>query len=148
MPCLTLPHLDAYRRNHSLKNLRIVLRTAVTIRERQNPRVRLGLLLVMGSRAKVGLVTVDAVIQSLHQTPYGYPENFANTEQRRDRDGPSRFDLLPMSRRKTERNHVLLREAALLSQATNSLPQRFEEYPLLRHAPSCSVPRAKTPRAD
>ena len=48
-------------------------------------------------------------------------ENVADTYERPDCDGTPCFDLLPVPRRETERDHVLLVEAALLPQPADSL---------------------------
>jgi len=51
----------------------------------------------------------------------GNAEGLANPEQGRERNGPSGFDLLPVSRREAKRNHILLAE-------TFGFPKRAETH--------------------
>ncbi len=73
---------------------------------------------------------------------------FANPEQRREGYGAARLNLLPVTRRKSERDHIFLRVAAPLSQVADSLAESEKEFMLIRHLRPCRVTRAKTPRAD
>jgi len=53
-----------------------------------------------------------------------------------------------MTGREPKRNHILLTVSVLLTQSTDTLPQRFEEFSFVYHAEVCTVARAETPRAD
>jgi hypothetical protein len=55
---------------------------------------------------------VYAFIKALQQTSNRYVEGFADPKQSRHGDGPSCFNLLPVSRREAERDHVLLAETS------------------------------------
>ena len=75
-------------------------------------------------------------------------EHLADSQKSRNCDGATRLNLLPVSSRKTERDHVLLTVTVLLAQSTDALPQRFEKLLFVYHAAVCTVARAETPRAD
>ena len=55
-------------------------------------------------------MSVDAFIEATEQTSHGHAKHFADPEQSSHSDGPSGFNLLPVSRREAERDHVFLAE--------------------------------------
>lgn len=67
---------------------------------------------------------------------YGNPnlERIANPEERHHCNRPTRFDLLPMPRRESERNHVLLAVAPPPAEFFDSLAKGLEEFGVIYHA--------------
>ncbi len=103
----------------------------------------------MGRDARsASTASVDAFVEALQQTSNRYAEDFADPEQRGHGDGPPGFNLLPVSRREAERDHVFLAETLGFPQLADSSPQPDKEFRLIWHLRVCKVPRAETPRAD
>jgi hypothetical protein len=92
--------------------------------------------------------SIDALVEAPQQTGDWHTEDLAYPKEGSDRDGPSGFNLLPVSRRKTERNHIFLAEAFGLPQVADSSAQPIKEFSLIWHLRLCRVSRAETPRAD
>ena len=90
---------------------------------------------------------IDSSIQVPHQLCHRYFKHFADAQERGDRNGSSRFNLLPVTGGEAEANHILLAVAALLAKLADSLAQGAEEFTLI-HTPVCSLLRADSPRAD
>ena len=95
-----------------------------------------------------GLCAVDASVEAAHEARHGNVKDFADAQERRNGDWTPGLNLLPMSRRETERDHILLGIAVLSPQTAHSLAQRTKELLLIRHMLGCRLTRAKTPRAD
>jgi hypothetical protein len=57
-------------------------------------------------------------------------QRIANTKKGRDNGGASGFDLLPVSSRKPERNHVFLAVPPLLSKGSDPLSQTPQKMQL------------------
>jgi hypothetical protein len=93
-------------------------------------------------------MSVDAFVEALQKTRDRHTEDFADSEQRGHSNWPSRLNLLPMPRRESERDHVLLAETSGLPQLADSFSQTVKEFRLIWHPRVCRVPRAETPRAD
>lgn len=67
---------------------------------------------------------------------YGNPnfERIANPQKRHHCNRATGFDLLPMPRRESECNHVLLAVAAPPAEFFDSLAKRFKEFGVIYHA--------------
>jgi hypothetical protein len=61
-------------------------------------------------------------------------KGLADSENCGDRNWPSRFNLLPMSGRKTKGDHVLLAVSAFLAQLSHPLTEISEKFHGVRHA--------------
>lgn len=75
-------------------------------------------------------------------------QRVADAEQSLHRNRPAGFDLLPMTGRETERDHIFLTEVPALPYVADPKPQIPEECGFIDHAPVCRGTRAETPRAD
>jgi hypothetical protein len=93
-------------------------------------------------------MSVDALVKAGQETGNWYAEDFANSKQGRYGDGPPGFNLLPMSRREAEGDHVFLAQTSRFPQLADSFSQPVKEFRLIWHLRVCRVPRAETPRAD
>src|ERR1700752_4675069 len=71
-----------------------------------------------------------------------------NTQKRAHCDWAARFNLLPVSRRKTKGNHVLLRVASSLLEFLDSQAQGTGKPILIFHAVVCRFLGPETQRAD
>jgi len=87
-------------------------------------------------------------IQTLNQLGHRQFEYLADAEEGGHCDGPSGLHLLPVASGEAERQHILLRIAALLAKLSHLRAQCAEECFLIRHPLRCKVLRAETPRAD
>src|SRR5580700_694718 len=87
-------------------------------------------------------------VEPANELRHRYFEGVADSKQGQHRNWSPCFDLLPVTCRETESNHVFLSEASSLSQASNPASQSMKEPLLIRHGLVCRVGRAKTPRAD
>ena len=82
---------------------------------------------------------VDALVQSHHQLGHWHLEHLANPQQGRDRNWPSRFDLLPVPGGEPKRQHVLLTVAMLLAKRAHLGTQSAEKLFLIRGTQVCKV---------
>ena len=93
-------------------------------------------------------MSVDTFVEALENARDGHMKGSAYPKQGRHGDWSAGFNLLPVSRRETERDHVFLAETPSLSQLADSFPQPGKEFRLIWHLPLCRGPRAEIPRAD
>jgi hypothetical protein len=80
------------------------------------------------------LSPVYSLVESSNETLHRNFKGAADPQRGFHRDGPPRFNLLPVARRESERNHVLLAIARFSAQASDPLPQRPEKLRLIYHA--------------
>ena len=119
-----------------------------TIEKNKTLCARIGARSSVPESTCVRSLVVNSSIQSTHNLIHPYLENSANAKERADCDGSARFDLLPMTGRKTERDHILLAVSGLLAQSSDALTHCLEKLCLVYHTSACTVARAETPRAD
>jgi hypothetical protein len=62
-------------------------------------------------------------------------KGFADAEQCLDRDWPSRFDLLPVTRREPKTYHVFLRKSFPLANLADATAESAEESGVIDHPP-------------
>jgi len=75
-------------------------------------------------------------------------ERIANPQKSGHCDWSTRFDLLPMASRESERNHIFLAVAAPFAEVLDSLAQSFKEFDMIYHAATFTFAGPETPRAD
>ena len=76
----------------------------------------------------------DLPVQSTQQLHEWNIERPANSEQRFHRDGPSSLNLLPVTGREAEANHVFLRESLPISNVADTFTESAEECGVIDHA--------------
>jgi hypothetical protein len=82
--------------------------------------------------AQTGSLPLVNILIEISNQLGGYDsKRLADSQQSRDCNWTACFYLLPMPHRETEAKHVFLRIAVLGSQASNSLSQRKEKFPLI-----------------
>jgi hypothetical protein len=79
-------------------------------------------------------MAVDAPVESSDQAVDRNLKDAADTERCYHRNGASRFNLLPVTRGESKRNHIFMAVAALSAQATDSLTQHAKKLRLIYHA--------------
>jgi hypothetical protein len=103
-----------------------------------------------GEETKTSLLFagINIFIQAGYELANSNVKSFANPQQGSHRDRSARLDLLPMTSRKTKRDHILLAVAALFPECPGATSQISEELCFVRHAKAFMATRAKTPRAN
>ncbi len=80
------------------------------------------------------LLSVDSTVKTFEQMGSTDGEGIADAEKRSDGDRPARLDLLPMTSRKTESNHIFLRKALGLPQPFHAFSEGCKELSLIDQA--------------
>jgi hypothetical protein len=79
------------------------------------------------------LFLVDAAIESCQKACSLNVEGIAYSEEGSQGDGTAGFDLLPVTRRKTQRNHVFLSVFLALAETFYPGPESAEEFAFVNH---------------
>jgi hypothetical protein len=79
------------------------------------------------------LFLIDAAIKSCDELCCLNAEGVAYFEESSESDRPARFDLLPVARRKSQRNHVFLSVSLTFTKALYSAPESTKEFELINH---------------
>lgn len=94
------------------------------------------------------LFLIDAAIKTCDESSCLNAEGVAYFEESSESYGSARFDLLPVPRRKSKRNHIFLSIPLTFPEAFYSGPERPKEFAFINHVEAYKRRRAETPRAD
>jgi hypothetical protein len=84
------------------------------------------------SRAALSFL-IDAAIKSCDELCRLNAEGVAYFEESFESDRPARFDLLPVARRKSQRNHVFLSISLTFPEGLYSASESTKEFALINH---------------
>jgi hypothetical protein len=79
------------------------------------------------------LFLIDAAIKSCDELCRLNAEGVAYFKESSESDRPARFDLLPVARRKSQRDHVFLSISLTFPEALYSSPESTKEFTFIKH---------------
>jgi hypothetical protein len=79
------------------------------------------------------LFLIDAAIKSCDKSCCRNTKRVAYFEEGSEGDGSARFNLLPMARGKSQRNHVFLSISLAFAEALDSSSKSAEEFAFVNH---------------
>lgn len=79
------------------------------------------------------LFLIDAAIKSRDKLSRLNSEGVAYFEESSESDRSACFDLLPVARRKSQRDHIFLSISLTFPEAFNSGPERPKEFAFINH---------------